>query len=586
MNFTAAFMQPVPAAVELSLFYTRRALRSAWLAPTADTASCRLGLGFAMKRLLVLAMTVSPHSTGLGPGGAPLFVERWHAEPATPNGSIFATFLRRRGTNLTASNNIRSSKAVALAPRLCHAGTCIVPALGKVSSGTSLAMVVPAEWPLAEYRFQLCPECAWVSVNAADPLFAVAEVAWAPAHGTLRIVGRALSFESALGECTRANSSLAARQHTSTRARLRPASGSGPMSAVAITAVELVAQTATCYDASFDLPRPGVLKAGAYFVEVRNGLQANWSVLPQPIMYRPPLMPRPGLRHAPTDLATLRAALAAGGVVDLLPSTVIKLGPSDTLDIGLAGNTVVNCSMCVAGGATKPTLRWDAIDTHLSRPLVTLHNSSALVSVAILRVDCANPTPVVSIADGSVGALLDSVEINSQLSPAFKRSSTTFVHHALYVGSAVGFVVRNCVLEQDSARRPGPGLPGMSMHPYPVPCTSTNYPGNPAPIGPHKSNWGISSFVFFLASSADGVMTRNTVLMGCNGWFGESARRIILEENHFIATGFNMSEGSGLNVLGNGLPSVTDNALLRNVDIGNRELAHPYLARTRLLLVV
>ena len=73
----------VPAAVELSLFYTRRALRSAWLAPTADTASCRLGLGFAMKRLLVLAMTVSPHSTGLGPGGAPLFVERWHAEPAT-----------------------------------------------------------------------------------------------------------------------------------------------------------------------------------------------------------------------------------------------------------------------------------------------------------------------------------------------------------------------------------------------------------------------------------------------------------------------------------------------------------------------
>ena len=75
-----------------------------------------------------------------------------------------------------------------------------------------------------------------------------------------------------------------------------------------------------------------------------------------------------------------------------------------------------------------------------------------------------------------------------------------------------------------------------------------------------------------------GPLTPNTVLMGCTGWFGESARRIILEENHFIATGFNMSEGSGLNVLGNGLPSVKDNALLRNVDIGNRELAHPHLA--------
>lgn len=114
------------------------------------------------------------------------------------------------------------------------------------------------------------------------------------------------------------------------------------------------------------------------------------------------------------------------------------------------------------------------------------------------------------------------------------------------------------------------------QHPYPVPCTSNNYPANP-PIGPHKSNWGTSSFVFFLASSSDGIMTHNTVLMGCNGWFGESARRIILEENHFLATGFNMSEGSGLNVLGNGLPSVTDNALLRNVDIGNRESTHAAL---------
>eukprot|EP01045_Picozoa_sp_COSAG04_P018103 COSAG04_NODE_1649_length_6058_cov_3.745655_3_plen_442_part_00 len=439
-----------------------------------------------MKQLLVLAMAAVSRSTGLGAGGAP-FVERWHAEPATPNGSIFATFLRR--TNLAASSDINSSMAAALAPRLCHGDTCILPALGSASSGTSVAMVVPAEWPLAEYRFQLCPECAWVTVNAADPLFAVAEVAWAPAHGTLRIVGRALGFEGALGECTRANSSLAARQRTSTRARLRPASG--PTSAA--TAVELAALTATCYDASFGLPRPGVLKAGSHFVEIRNGLQANWSVLPQPIAYRPPLRPRPGQhrRHSPIDLATLRTALAAGGVVDLLPSTVIKLGPTDTLDIGLAGNTVVNCSTCT--GATKPTLRWDAIDTHLSRPLVTLHNSSALVSCVILRVDCANPTPVVSIADGSIGALLDSVEINSQLSPAFKRSSTTFVHHALYVGSAVGFVVRNCVLEQDSARRPGPGLPGLSMHPYPVPCTSNNYPGNPTPIGPHHSNWGISS---------------------------------------------------------------------------------------------
>jgi hypothetical protein len=509
--------------------------------------------------LLLLGATTSPTLQLESGATPPPFVHRWHAEPAVPNGSIFATFLR---------TNVPNSSGGLLSPRLCHGGTggtCVAPRLGGGSrSGTSLAMVVPADWPLAEYRFQLCPRCEWVSVNAADPLFALAEIAWGAAQrGSLRVVGRALGFDSA--ECTRANSSLAARQRTRTRARLRAVSEPTTPAAT----VELVAKTATCYDASFDLPLLGALKPGAYFGAVHNGLQANWSVLPRPITYWSPLTPRPGPPHAPiNDLPTLRTALAAGGGIDLLPGTVIKLGPTDTLDIGLAGNTVVNCSTCAAGGANKPTLRWDAIDIHLSRPLVTLHNSSALVGVAILRVDCANPTPVVSIADGSVGALLDGVEINSQLSMAFKRSSRTFVHHALYVGAAHGFVVRNCILEQDSARRPGPGLPGYAMHPYPVPCTSNNYPANP-PIGPHKSNWGISSFVFFLASSADGIMAHNTVLMGCNGWFGESARRIILEENHFLATGFNMSEGSGLNVLGNGLPSVTDNALLRNVDIGN-----------------
>ena len=67
----------------------------------------------------------------------------------------------------------------------------------------------------------------------------------------------------------------------------------------------------------------------------------------------------------------------------------------------------------------------------------------------------------------------------------------------------------------------------------------------------------------------DGIFERNTIAMGCNGWFGESARRIILVENTFRATGFNISEGSGLNTLGNGLPSTTDNAVLRNLDVGN-----------------
>jgi hypothetical protein len=193
----------------------------------------------------------------------------------------------------------------------------------------------------------------------------------------------------------------------------------------------------------------------------------------------------------------------------------------------------------------------NAIDPLMTAPLVTLHNSSAIVSLILLRVECANPTPVISIADGSVGVLVDKVEMRSQLSPSF--SSDVEVNNALYAGAATGFVIRNSVLEEDPARPGGPGLNGSAQNPQPVPCYNT----------------GKANFVFFLAASSDGIFQNNSILMGCNGWFGESARRIILVENVFRATGFNVSEGSGFNTLGNGLPSTTDNALLRNLDIGN-----------------
>ena len=45
--------------------------------------------------------------------------------------------------------------------------------------------------------------------------------------------------------------------------------------------------------------------------------------------------------------------------------------------------------------------------------------------------------------------------------------------------------------------------------------------------------------------------------------------RVVLDSNHFRATGYNISEGSGLDALGNGPPSTRHNAVLRNTDVGN-----------------
>ena len=411
-------------------------------------------------------------------------------------------------------------------------------------------MVVPSDWAVGEYCFELCEACPCVPVNRADPLFAVLEVSWAPQLPSLRIVGRALAFD-ADGECIRANSTAVVRRQSSTRVRLRPAKSE----AVLYKAVEyeppaapteLIARSATCYDLQFDVP--AALAYGDYSVEVHNGLQSEWSVLDRHVSYKA-LAPMV-IQHRPTDLATLRSALAAGGTIDLSPTALIHMGANDTLSVGLPGSTVLNCSTCSPGGP-KPVLRWDAIDPGMTAPLVTLHNSSAIARLILLRVECANPTPVISIADGSMGVLVDNVETRSQLS--FNFTSNVEVNNALYVGAATRFVIRHSVLEEDPARPGGPGLNGSAQNPQPVPCYNT----------------GQANFVFFLASSSDGVFENNTIRMGCNGWFGESARRIVLVENTFRATGFNVSEGSGFNTLGHGLPSTTDNALLRNLDVGN-----------------
>ena len=236
-------------------------------------------------------------------------------------------------------------------------------------------------------------------------------------------------------------------------------------------------------------------------MEVHNGLQSNWSVIERTVRLSPPLTPM-AVHHTAHDLVTLRAGLAVGGTIDLLPTALIHLGPNDTLSVGLAGRTVVNCSTCVEGGP-KPVLRWDAIDPKMTAPLLELHNTSAIVSLVLLRVECANPTPVISIADGSTGVLVDKVEMRSQLSAGFK--SDVEVNNALYAGTAVGFVIRDSILEEDPARPGGPGLNGSAQNPQPVPCYNT----------------GKANFIFFLAASSDGIFEDNTILMGCNGWFGE-----------------------------------------------------------------
>ena len=124
--------------------------------------------------------------------------------------------------------------------------------------------------------------------------------------------------------------------------------------------------------------------------------------------------------------------------------------------------------------------------------LLLLHGARA-GGVILLRVECANPTPVISIADGSMGVLVDKVEMRSQLSPNF--TSDIEVNNALYAGAATGFVIRNSVLEEDPARPGGPGLNGSAQNPQPVPCYNT----------------GKANFVFFLAASSDGIFQNNSI---------------------------------------------------------------------------
>ena len=271
-------------------------------------------------------------------------LSRWHSIPVAPNRSILATFLRLR-------------PGAVLAPRLCPNSSstqgCIVPEVGDTSA-TSVSMVVPADWAMGEYAFQLCGTCAFVVVNRADPLFAILEVSWAPRSPSLRIVGRALAFDAA-GECIRANSSVVDRRRSSTRVRLRPAgSSAGNDDGLHAQLTELIARSATCFDLEFDLPV--TMAPGSYHVEVHNGLQSNWSVMERTVTYRSPLTPM-SIQHAPHDFATLQSALAVGGSVDLAPNALIHLGANDSLSVGLAGRTVLNCSACVLGGP-KPVLQW------------------------------------------------------------------------------------------------------------------------------------------------------------------------------------------------------------------------------------
>lgn len=124
----------------------------------------------AAPRYLALALLLLLPAHG-HPPAAPI-VERWHTEPAAPNRSILATF-------------VVPVAGTALEPQLCHRGAssapvCVTPAGNK--SETSISIVVPHTWPVAEYRFRLCVACNWavvvISPQFLDFQYNIGENSW------------------------------------------------------------------------------------------------------------------------------------------------------------------------------------------------------------------------------------------------------------------------------------------------------------------------------------------------------------------------------------------------------------------------
>lgn len=436
----------------------------------------------------------------------------WTSSPVHPDESVLATLTSTSTlrislplSRLFAHTKLMSPRGAGTS-RPTHVELCQAPSAGRgrgdqvaaalscvtnssvhVLDGETAIFTVPKDWPIGAYQYRLCANCQeWHPVNVPDPWWAQADggVSASPG-GTLRIMGRSLAFDS-----ERCASTLGAASDLGTAVRMKHQGA----------VVDLSVVSASCYDIIARLPLAGV-SFGDHVVEVKNRF-SDWVAVPGTVgVQMPHSYPTRQFSVMQQYSGDLKKALAAagaagGGTVTLPAGAHIKLGPRDQLVVPN------NTQLVGAGiGEQRPTISWAAIDPTLSTPLVFGNGTFALVGLRFWRFDAINPTPVVAVGSGSVGASIRLVDVGSTQTPGAKLNING--SNALYVAGR-GFSIVDSHFKQDGPLWPttapsaDPRRLGASG-PAPDPC------GQPWP----------ANCVMHLVSAEDGLFLRNNFSMDC-----------------------------------------------------------------------
>ena len=280
----------------------------------------RLSLLGVQGMLLLGLIALSATPGELAPRVAPPVIF-WNSEGQLQNSTVLALGGSLAGASITVCDD--------------PAHTVCQPATVLQSSEASIHFVLPVAGSNAAW-FQACSHgtstcSAWRAVNSPDVWWAVGDQshnasATATPGGWLRVYGRAIGF-GADSSCASANTTHPSPAVTgATAVTLTPVGPPGSGSALKIPA-----RSASCYEATFAIPRTAA--AGTYALEVTNGLPGartniTHDLVPLSITLRD-AAPWPTKRFhiaAGSSVQTITDALAAaaaagGGVVALAAGT-------------------------------------------------------------------------------------------------------------------------------------------------------------------------------------------------------------------------------------------------------------------------
>ena len=422
----------------------------------------------------LLAFVLAAAALIAGAAPTPLPIIFWNSEGHGPNTTVMAMGSGLDGVSIQLQT---ATDHVSLAPQVLD------------SWDASVKFVLPASATTQAYRFRACAAasrscCLWRTINTPAVTWAQGDSsasasAVATAGAWLKVYGRSMGF-TARGDCAAATVRSPAPAFATTATLLSQRPGSAP--------VELRPTAASCYDASFALPR--TLAPGRYTLAVANGLSPSVgnvgvTIAPEALEALWPSRRFPvavGGNGSDVAAAVAAAGAAGGGVVELGAGTYDMAGqplpmPQNVRLRGKPGSTSV--------------LRWSQAATG---PLISngVNCSRYLLSGVRIELTAAQASPVIDISGH--GVIVRGVTV---WMPHTLPSSANVVH----THGATGFEVSGCNLTHDNAQ-----------------CT---------PGYPHAS-------VFFFDIGTDsGLVTNNTAFARCTSFVGYSASGVLLENNTF-----------------------------------------------------